>query len=227
MGYFLRNRLVEIHEHLGPQLREFGLKTKASVTHDSIILGFQPKRKFGRYSPVSIVFDDKVVTGLEEASWQHAHLSVEVWGRRTLGDTGWESWKSFDTVRHEIRGQGKEMFDWLSFVIDYNGVVPTIGHPMCIANPNVGDAYKVISRWIPDVQVTQEFDHWHTPIECLHFHDGKGRAIELKIRVVDTLGVLSIDGEPVTNFLQDDMERLSQIALEFRENFAGRRRLNF
>lgn len=209
MSRYIANRLSEIRKHLGPRLEELKLQARVTKDKDSVYVEFVPKRSGGHRSPVVIAFANQDVTGLEEASWDQAELEVDVWGCRELGETGWVSWKQLNTVRHDMRGRDEKMFEWISFVLDYNGVIPPVMHaPRCIANWNFGDAFRVVARWA-DIEILQEYEYRNSPIEHLLFTDARGRDIDISIRMGDSHARVLVDGVEMESFPQHDLIRMN------------------
>ncbi len=213
MSRYVAHRLAEVREHLGPVLEELKLKprVKQDRSKERICIEFVPERSGGHGSPVLISFPNKETTGLEEASWDHAELEVDVMGCRELGQTGWVSWKHLDTVRHPMKGSGEKMFEWMSFVLDYNGVVPPVMHaPGCIANYNVGDVYLEIQQWA-DIKIVQEYEYRGSPIEHLVFTDARRRDIDITIRMGSSHAQVIVDGVLMERFPQHDMIRMNDL----------------
>lgn len=213
MSRYVANRLAEVRHHLGDRLAEMKLKPRAKKDYerDQFFIEFVPSRSGGDSSPIKIYFANEKETGLTEASWEHAELQVDVWARRELGDTGWVSWKNLDTATHRIRGTDEKIFEWISFVLDYNGVIPPVMHSRgCIANANFGDVYLEVSQWA-DFKIIQEYEYSGSPIEHLMFTDALGREVELPIRMGSSHFSVLVDGEEVERVVQSDLIRIHDI----------------
>ena len=213
MSRYVANRLAEVRHHLGDRLAEMKLKPRAKKDYpkDRFFIEFVPSRSGGDSSPIKIYFANEKETGLTEASWEHAELQVDVFARRELGETGWVSWKDIDTATHRIRGTGEKMFDWISFVLDYNGVIPPIMHSRnCIANPKFGDIYLEVERWA-DIEISQEYEYPGSPIEHLRFTDIRGREVHIPVRRGTSHYSVFVGGEQVARLVQEDLVRINDI----------------
>ncbi|TBF35237.1 hypothetical protein ELG88_08415 [Rhizobium leguminosarum] len=216
---FMKNRIAEIQERLGPVLDALGVEPKMLRKHDrAVAISFLPKGRRTRFSPVEIEFPDRRKLGEAEASWEHAHLNVHEHLRIPLKGTDWECWEYHGQSRHEIKGEGDEMFDWLSFVLDYNGALPTGAvTPKTIANADFARAFNIFAGGFKDVAIIQdpkgELGH---PIETLSFVDDLGRYVELPMREGDAYARLYIDGNEVAGFYQSDTRMIERISTDIR-----------
>ncbi|MGO7981443.1 hypothetical protein ACC691_26415 [Rhizobium johnstonii] len=203
----LVQRLAEINEHLRPLLDQLGVIAELQDSVGSTRVRFLPLDDDGWRSPVEIIF--KTTAG--EPTWQDAHLKVGVWGYRTLGDTGFVSWKRFHVERQEIKGENEHaMFQWLRFVLDYHGTIPPYyGVPNCIVNQNFGDLYEKATHWTKDIQIFQRYGGYQKePLEVLQFTDARGRNVEISTRYLcDATLRLYIDGALVEEFSEMDHHR--------------------
>lgn len=213
MSRFVANRLAEIRHHLGDRLAEMKLKPRAKNDYpkDRFFIEFVPSRSGGDRSPIKIYFANEKESGLREASWEHAELQVDVWARRELGETGWVSWKEVDIATHRLRGTGEKMFEWLSFVLDYNGVVPPIMHSTnCIANPKFGDIYLEVERWA-DFEISQEYEYPGSPIEHLRFTDARDREVHIPVRKGNSHYSVFVEGKQIARVVQEDLVTINNI----------------
>ncbi|MBB3947620.1 hypothetical protein GGQ73_003588 [Rhizobium skierniewicense] len=215
MAKFIRNRLDEIQDRLGPTLRRIGHKPIARRSGTSFAIGLVPVKGNVFSSPVEIIFDDKSISGLSEASWKHAHMSEYVYSRRVLGDTGWESWKYHRETRHEIEGEGDAMFEWLSAFIDERELIPDATRaPNCLVNSNCGDAYLSLVQNFSDVEIERlPFLDGGMVVEALSFEDHEGREVNITMSAGSPWAPIYINQEKVAVFWQNDSTDLCRVIL--------------
>ncbi|MBX5173211.1 hypothetical protein HJB84_25655 [Rhizobium sp. NZLR1b] len=216
--FIVDNRIAEIREKLGPLLDEMGIEASVQFTRRSATVSFLPKQGETCFSPVEIVFGDgdQYLEDDHEASWSDAHVKVHQFHCRRLGETGWEAWESQDREQHSIKRKGKDLYRWLSRLIESNGVVPTGGvTPYCIASHSFANAYTMVARPFPDVRVDQEISSDDgSPTETLTFLDAQGRSVEISMRVGDAHSTVLIDGEMVMTIEQEDIRAVRRLALD-------------
>ncbi|MDH6270176.1 hypothetical protein EHH54_03135 [Rhizobium leguminosarum] len=206
-----RNLETEIAEHLAPVLADMDLEiafTRESRTR--AVIDFAPLEKDGWLSPVKIIFDE--VQG-RELAWDQAHLRINNWGCRKLGETGWVSWKCFHTARHEIKGEGQQALDWLKFVIEYNGLVPgkSLG-PKCVVNSNFGDLYFRAAMLFPELEIKQSnVTKSPHPFEYFVLKDSRDREIQIGMRKGEQRATVYINGAFQTEFCQWEHDRFNEI----------------
>lgn len=208
----LETRLSEINEHLGPLLERLGVIAELQESVASTKVRFLPLDDDGWYSPVQINFTE---TPGREPTWQDAHLNVDMWGCRKLGDTGFAHWKCFHQDRQEIRGESEaKMFEWLGFVLDYHGTVPPrLGTPNCIVNEKFADLYEHIARWVPEFEIVQTYGHGdrkREPVESFKFKDKRGRDVRISMSQVWGEASLFVNGELVDELNQHNLSRFMQ-----------------
>ncbi|WP_421424076.1 hypothetical protein [Agrobacterium rosae] len=215
MAKFIRNRLVEIQDRLGPTLRRIGHKPIARRADTSFDICLAPVKGKFFSSPVEIIFDDKSISGLSEASWNHAHMSEYVYSRRVLGDTGWESWKYHRKARYEIEGEGDAMFEWLSAFIDERELIPDATRASnCLANSNCGDAYLSLVQNFSGVEIERlPFLDAGMVVEVLSFEDHEGREVNIPMRAGSPGAPIYINQEKVADFWQSDPTDLCRVIL--------------
>jgi len=208
----LVQRLREVNDHLGPLLEQLGVMAEVWETEFAARIRFLPLDDDGWYSPVEIIFND---TNGREPTWQDAYLKVAVWGCRTLGETGFVSWKRFNVERQELRGDNDaKMFEWLSFVLDYHRTVPPyFGVPNCIVNENFGDLYEDVARWAEDLQIVQSYGPYRKePLEVFKFKDRRGRNVEISTRYLSgERASVHVDGRFVEEFHDTDRFKFHEI----------------
>ncbi|PDS28014.1 hypothetical protein [Rhizobium phaseoli] len=225
MGSYINARMVEIREQLGPALKELGVRPRTWKGDGCVVVEFLPLKSTGNFSPVAIVFDDKASTGLEEASWAHAHVYVADYRRRDVGDTGWIAIDKTGERRLAIRHEGQRMFEWIAFVLEYEGAFPyQVGAPMHLASPHVADAYATVASWHRDVRIERRIEH-EMPVETLVFADKDERDIRIEYRHLWSDAHLVIDGELTERFSQHDFHYLNAVVRELADNFYADRNL--
>ncbi|MBY5591652.1 hypothetical protein HFO49_30040 [Rhizobium leguminosarum] len=219
MAKFIRPRLDDIQEHLGPTLHRLGLRPIVRRSYESMDVLLVPVKGNVCWSPVEIIFDDKSVSRLPEASWKHAHLNEFVYSRRVLGDTGWASWKYHGKTRHDIEGGGAAMYEWLSTFIDQRELIPDARTPNCLENSRCGDAYLTLARNFSDVAIhrLEELDQGQA-VEVLTFKDDLGRQITVPMRAASPHAPVYVDDEKIAIFPQDDMSALQGVVLRLKND---------
>lgn len=225
MGSYINPRMVEVREQLGAVLKELGVRPRVLKADGCVVIEFLPVKSTGNFSPVAVVFDDKGATGLEEASWEHAHVYVADYRRRDVGDTGWIAIDKVGERRLPIRHEGQRMFDWMAFVLEYEGAVPyQVGSPMHLASPHVADAYATAARWVRNVRIEREIE-LEIPVETLVFQDKDDREIRIEYRHQWSEAHLVVDGELAERFSQRNFHHLSAVVRELADNFYADRNL--
>lgn len=213
MSKYIKKRLADIKREIGSLLDSLGVELTVTNVKDAIRVGTAPKAGNACFSPVTIVFGDSNVTYLDEARWEDAHIEVDLFSRRTLGDTGWVSWKHEDTHRYPITPPGKETFDWLRELIERAGVVPDgAGAPNCIENSSVGDVYRVLSRFFDNIEIDQDLTGAHGDVvETISFADGVGHEVEIPMHAGEVHATFYVDGEDFATFEQEDTTTIRTI----------------
>lgn len=220
MSKYIKGRIAEINKRLAPVLRRLGQRVTYTRTHSEFIVWLAPTSGNAWCSPVEIVFADRGVTKQSEASWQHAHVNEIVVTRRALGESGWDSWKYWGTDRHEIQGEGDDMFEWLSnFIVD-RGLFPDATKvPNCVENSQFGDAYlEMEAAGFENIQIRRhpKLDGGKV-IEIMNCTDTEGREICVPMLDGDPFASIYIDGEKYANFHQTDCAKLYGIAVRLME----------
>lgn len=214
MRSYVKNRVAELREHLGPTLKDLGLMLKvADGSYDTAIF-FRGKLQPGMVdpprSPVSVRFDWPRKKGAPpEAEWSDAVLAVDDWRPRALGRTGWSHRRMWGADEVRIVKTGKEMFTWIEKAIRKQGVFTPSGQPLQVSDERLADAFWAIGRDIKDLGIVR-LDFERGPRDAITFQDHLGRRIHM---VYSGGGTLMIDGEEVGTF--DHGPRHSAVLAEF------------
>ncbi|MDI5929080.1 hypothetical protein QBK93_31030 [Rhizobium leguminosarum] len=217
MTHYLKKRLDEIKEHLGPTLDALDLKVKTETWEDSIVVQFVSRRRDGPMSAVGISFPRKRETRLAEAPWSCAHLLITDWTYRVVGDSGWNLWTMGEDRYYGLPAEPSEMFGRIADAIREHPLVPTLTDtPMCLLNENVANAYEAICPLV-DVQIDRHFEHGMVPVEHLTFEDRRGQWVVIDFEHGASHAEVYVWCTLRESVPQRDVARLLEIVRELRD----------
>lgn len=201
MRPYIKNRVAEAREYLGPVLQELGLNLMFSDREfaEEIFFAGDPVERYGASprSPVSIQFA-AARDGLKEAEWKGASLCIDDRHPKALGRTGRIHSRWWGCEHIPIEKSGKDMFVWMEKTILKQGVYISGSEPGHVASAELADMYWTLlrRRKIKDLGIVSiESERWSD--DALTFQDHWGRRIHM---VFAAKGSLMIDGERVGTF---------------------------
>ncbi len=201
MRPYIRNRVAEATEYLGPVLRELGLNLMFSDREfaEEIFFAGNPLERYwaSPRSPVSIQFA-AARDGLKEAQWEGGSLCIEDHRPKALGRTGRVHSRWWGCEHIPIEKSGKEMFVWMEKTIRKQGVYIYGSEPGHVASQELADMYWALfrRRKIKDLGIVT-IENERGSDDALTFQDYWGRRIHM---VFAAAGKLMIDGEFVGTF---------------------------
>lgn len=205
---YIRNRMVEFRERIGPLLKELNLRSQTQENDGGIEVYFVPRKKehdpYLSHSTVSIFFDDRETTGLREATWERAWLSVEQHERRPIGDTGWYHRRWWDSEFSKLPTEREEMWQFIEQNFrERPFVTMEIGSDE-IESEELYDAYQNIVSLpehlrIEGLAIEQQLTD-EGLVESIVFDDVHGRQVRLEFHQVGAKCRAFVDGEPVGFF---------------------------
>jgi len=201
MRDYLKNRVAEAREELGPLLKEMGLTLEVAEQRHETIIHFRGSHQPGMVdrpeSPVLIRFDwEPDDRPNPEANWSSGRVEIEDWRPRPLGSTGWVHSRWWNSTVMNIEKTDKAMFEWLRGLIRRKGVFNP-GQPNMIYDEKLADAFWKIGRKIRDLGIVK-LDWENGPREALTFQDHLARRIHMVFHAGN--GTLIIDGEIAGRF---------------------------
>lgn len=218
MRSFVKNRLAEVREHLGPALSDLGLSISVENSLYDTSIRFVRDRPFA-YSPVSIRFgwnpeyDD---TG-HDAQWSEAYLSIDDMRAKPLGSTGWSHRRWWGSKEIAFEKTGEAMFSWISSSVRRRKLIAPSEEPQTARSEEMADAYWEIGRKIKDLAVVRIDMEGDTEREALTFQDHLGRRVHMAF---GGTGYLLIDGEVVGHFPHHRTETCALIAEQLKTGYS-------
>lgn len=223
---YIRNRMIEFRDRMEPLLKELNLRARTQTNDGGIEVYFVTRNKnvdpLLSHSSVSIFFDDRETTGLKEATWASACLSIEQHEPRPIGNTGWVHRRWWESKYLDFPAGSEAMWQFIEKNFREQPFVTMERHANEIRSEELFDAFVEISRLPDDMRIEglkldQQFSE-DGRVESIAFDDVEGREVRLEFHQFGESGRVFVDDEPIGIF---DVSREADVALLARWLHAG------